>query len=266
MSERHKLVDHYGGWNHSRPDHRRFHVDPSGIKVLAEVDPRKEMPPIFDQLQLGSCTANAANGAFEYDAWLDLGKDTGPLSRMWTYFQERKLERSLGQGDTGAMGHDAFRTAKSVGICAEKDWPYDPRRYNDPAYFDPKSPPLAAVHDEAHYKLKKAYGTPPRSEAYFKQVLSNKQTIAFGFSVYESFESSEVAKSGIVPMPGMDEQQLGGHECLVVGYLKSVPNYFLVRNSWGTAWGIKGYFLMPVAYVLDANLSGDWVTITRPLA
>lgn len=265
MSDRHRLAHNYGGWKPSRPDHRRRHVDSSGIKVRPEVDPRADLPLVFDQMQLGSCTANATDAAFEYDSWLDVGVDYGTLSRMWTYWQERKLESELGQGDTGAMGHDAFRVAKSIGICAEADWPYDPAKYNDPAYFDPAMPPYAAVQGASHYMLTKTYGTPAQTEAVFKQVLSNRQTIAFGFSVYESFESPDVARSGIVPMPGMDEQQLGGHEVLLVGYLKAMPNYFLVRNSWGTGWGIGGYFLMPVAYVLDSNLSGDWITITRPL-
>ena len=98
-----------------------------------------------------------------------------------------------------------------------------------------------------------------------KAVLSNRQTIAFGFTVYESFESQEVAQTGIVPMPTRDERTLGGHEVLLVGYLKNEPNYGLVRNSWGTSWGMAGYFLMPWAYLMDANLASDFRTIRRPM-
>ena len=97
-----------------------------------------------------------------------------------------------------------------------------------------------------------------------KAALSNRQTIAFGFTVYESFESPEVGKSGIVPLPNRNEKVLGGHEVLLVGYLKDETNYGLVRNSWGPGWGMGGYFLMPWAYLLDANLASDFRTIRRP--
>jgi len=94
-------------------------------------------------------------------------------------------------------------------------------------------------------------------------VLSNKQTIAFGFSVYDAFEGDDVAKSGIVPLPSRGQKVKGGHEVLLVGYLKDEPNYGLVRNSWGTDWGLKGYFLMPWAYLLDTHLASDFRTIRR---
>jgi C1A family cysteine protease len=65
-------------------------------------------------------------------------------------------------------------------------------------------------------------------------------------------------------MPGRGEKVLGGHEVLLVGYLREEVNYGLVRNSWGTGWGMEGYFLMPWAYMLDANLASDFRTIRRP--
>ena len=103
----------------------------------------------------------------------------------------------------------------------------------------------------------------PRNLDSIKAVLSVRQTMAFGFTVYESFESAEVAKTGIVPMPARGERTLGGHEVLLVGYVKDQVNYGLVRNSWGDGWGLKGYFLMPWSYILDANLASDFRTIRR---
>lgn len=252
-----RLKQHYGGWR-PNPFHQHMAVaDHSGIKVLPEVDPRADLPPVFDQGQLGSCTANATAGCFQYDTIVD-GKDCGPLSRLWVYYQERKLEGELGQGDTGAIGSDAFKAAATVGVCSEADWPYDISTFQGPV-------PAAATADERHYVLSKPYrAVTPTIEAC-KAVLSNRQTVAFGFTVYESFESSEVASTGIVPMPNpAREQVLGGHEVLCVGYLKSEPEYALVRNSWGTGWGIAGYCLMPWKLLLGKQLgSGDWMTIVR---
>jgi C1A family cysteine protease len=195
------------------------------------------------------------------------GNFTGPLSRLWIYYQERKLEGVLEQGDTGARGYDAFSVARQVGIPAESRWPYDIATFQGP-------PPDRATRDEDFYRLTKRYATPPLTKHGFKQVLSNQQTIAFGFAVYESFETSAVAKTGIVPMPKDGEEILGGHEVLAVGYLKSEPNHVLVRNSWGSrqtggrGWGIDGtgYFLMPWRMILDSAICGDWTTILRPVA
>ena len=54
----------------------------------------------------------------------------------------------------------------------------------------------------------------------------------FGFSVYESFMSAEVARTGEVPLPPRGEQLIGGHAVLAVGYDDAIQR-FIVRNSWG---------------------------------
>jgi C1A family cysteine protease len=112
-------------------------------------------------------------------------------------------------------------------------------------------------------RLDKPYKVVERSVDAIKAVLSNHQTMAFGFSVYESFESAQVEASGIVPMPGLSERMLGGHEVLAVGYLADHPDHVLCRNSWGSTWGMLGYFLMPWEYLMNANLSDDFRTIVR---
>ena len=70
-----------------------------------------------------------------------------------------------------------------------------------------------------------------------------------------------MAKSGVLNLPGSGEGVVGGHAVLAVGY-DDVAQRFIVRNSWGTSWGLDGYFTMPYAYLCDANLSDDLWTIT----
>lgn len=243
------------GWKPSLPDLRDHIADTSELPILDEVDPRAELPAVFDQGQLGSCTANAVAAAVEYDAKLN-GSDPGSLSRLWIYYYERKLEGAPADQDTGAMGRDGFKVCHKLGVPLERDWPYNI------AEFSEEPPP--SLGDEARAHRISNYRVIPRNLDSMKAVLSNRQTIAFGFSVYESFESANVASSGIVALPTRNEKALGGHEVLLVGYLKDQTNYGLVRNSWGSGWGLGGYFLMPWAYLLDAHLASDFRTIGRP--
>jgi C1A family cysteine protease len=92
--------------------------------------------------------------------------------------------------------------------------------------------------------------------------LANGRPIVIGFSVYDSFESQEVAQTGMVPMPGSNESMLGGHAVLLVGY-DDPRQLWIVRNSWGESWGDKGYFYMPYQYLTDPGLADDfWVLNT----
>ncbi len=245
---------HRYGWKPSLPDLRDHVADASGLPILEEVDPRADLPPVFDQGHLGSCTANAVAAAVEYDAKLN-SSDPGGLSRLWIYYFERKLEGAPTDQDTGAFGRDGFKVCNKLGVPPEKDWPYDIAQFS-------VQPPTSLDAEAAQHRISN-YRVVPRNLDSMKAVLSNRQTIAFGFSVYEAFESQEVAKTGIVPLPNRDEKLLGGHEVLLVGYLKDQPNYGLVRNSWGADWGLQGYFLMPWAYLLDTHLASDFRTIRR---
>src|SRR5439155_1022234 len=79
----------------------------------------------------------------------------------------------------------------------------------------------------------------------------------FGFTVYSSFESQQVAETGVVPMPEPTEKVMGGHAVLAVGYDDDAKT-FIVRNSWAAGWGQNGYFTMPYAYLTTRGLSSDF--------
>lgn len=243
------------GWLRSPEDRRDKVANPAGLFIKDEVDPRKgvKMPGIYDQGNLGSCTSNAVGAALQFDRNLDLAPDHYRRpSRLDIYYGERMLEGSPANEDTGAYGRDAFKFASQTGYLMERAWPYDINTFAGP-------PP----EGKTRHKLTKPYAVVPRDVDQIKAVLSNHQTMAFGFTVYDSFESMKVAVSGVVPMPGTGERIVGGHEVLAVGYLADHPDHVLCRNSWGTSWGMSGYFLMPWKYLMDSDLSDDFRTIVR---
>ena len=238
------------GWHPSVDDQRNIRADVAGLPIHQEVDPRGNMPDAYDQGQLGSCTANAYAGAVEYDDILYNGR-FGTPSRLAIYYGEREREGTI-SSDAGAFGHDAFKDGRKYGVAPESLWPYVPSRFAD-------RPPREYLEKRRDHRVLE-YRHPYPAIHAFKRVLSNRQTIAFGFSVYESFESLDVERTGIVPLPDPSERMLGGHEVLCVGYLESHPWHALVRNSWGPEWGMGGYCLMPWRMILDGD---DWRTIYR---
>ena len=242
------------GWIPDIPDVRDklyAAVRPIPAALPPVVDLRANCSPVEDQGQFGSCTANALVGALEFLELKDKVRFSN-LSRLFLYYNERSIEGSVGS-DSGAMLRDGIKTLAKQGVCSETNWPYDISGFT-------KKPPKGCYQEaEKHQILSYA-----RLEAVdeMRATLAEGFPFVFGFSVYESFESAQVAKNGIVNLPETGERQLGGHAVLAVGY-DDASKRFTVRNSWGTGWGMKGYFTIPYAYLQNRSLSDDFWTIRR---
>jgi C1A family cysteine protease len=244
---------HGYGWTPDLPDHRDYlySANPKLISALpAKVDLRPQCPAVYDQGQLGSCTANAIAGAFEFDQMKQNIPSWVP-SRLFIYYNERVMEGTV-SSDSGAQIRDGIKSIGQQGVCPEIDWPYIITQF--------AVKPSASDYTIAAQNKAITYQRVARTLPQMKGCLAEGYGWVFGFTVYESFESPQVAQTGIVPMPTSGETVLGGHAVLCVGY-DDTQQRFIVRNSWGPGWGIQGYFLMPYAYLLDANLSDDFWTV-----
>jgi C1A family cysteine protease len=215
------------------------------------VDLRAGCPPVYDQGELGSCTANAIGAAIEFDQRKQKLPQPFTPSRLFIYYNERALEGSI-PTDSGAMLRDGIKVVASQGACPESMWPYVESRF--------AKRPAARCYEAGREHPALRYSRLPQSLRQMKACLAAGYPFLFGFTVYESFESDEVAASGITPMPTAWEVTLGGHAVMAVGY-DDASSRFLVRNSWTAEWGLGGYFTLPYAYLADRNLADDFWTI-----
>jgi len=242
------------GWIPDIPD-QRDHLYAAPIEALKElptqVDLRSHCPPVYDQGQLGSCTANAIGAAVQFVRAKQGQKPDFPPSRLFIYYNERAIEGTV-SSDSGAMIRDGIKSVAKQGACPESEWPYVISHFMEK--------PSAQCYTDAQKYKAVLYKRVIRNLNQMKGCLAAGYPFVFGFTVYESFESQQVAQTGDMPMPGPKEQILGGHAVLAVGY-DDQHQRFIVRNSWGPDWGAKGYFTMPYAYLTDSNLSDDFWTV-----
>src|SRR5213075_165122 len=242
------------GWIPDIPDQRDYlyAAPPAFLRALpARIDLRKQCPPVYDQGQLGSCTANAIGGAIEFDQMKEKLPQIFIPSRLFVYYNERVIEGTV-DSDSGAMLRDGIKTVAKQGACPEPMWPYLINKF--------KTKPSAACYAEAAKHTAVSYQRLVQSLSQMKGCLASGYPFVFGFTVYESFESDAVKTSGHAPMPKWNERPVGGHAVMAVGYDES-KQWFLVRNSWGAEWGMKGYFTMPYAYLIQPGLASDFWTI-----
>lgn len=241
----------YGfGWKRDRPDSRDLLFVPKLMAVtLSDVDLRPKMPKIFDQGELGSCTANASTAVLEYAEKKQGDKDWDRLSRLEVYYRSRELEGTTGE-DAGAELRDSFKVLGKWGAARERFWPYDISK------FAVAPPDSLARSDRYHRALE--YRSVASSATDMIGCLNEGFPFAFGFDVYESFYG--VTPSNPLYNPGPGEQYVGGHAVVCVGF-SLARNAWIVRNSWSSDWGENGHFYVPVGW-MQRNAFDAW-TVTK---
>lgn len=242
------------GWKPQLPDIRdkKYVATVERLQTLPEVvDLRGTCPPVYDQGDLGSCTANAIAAAIQFEE-MKQGEPSVMPSRLFIYNNERIAEGDL-ESDGGAEIRDGIKVVSSLGVCPESEFPYLD------ALLTMK--PSAQCYADAKKYAVVNYRAVSQDLNQLKACLASGYVFPFGITVYESFESDQVAQTGMVPMPTPDETVVGGHAICAVGYDDS-KQAFIVRNSWGSGWGIAGYFYLPYDYVINENLASDFWQIS----
>ncbi len=228
----------------------------TGVVLPASVDLRHMFLPAFDQGSYGTCTCNGAASQMEYELLRQHVGVPYHRSRSFPYYWSGFMEGNT--GDTGRDPVDVFRAVNVYGDCPEKDWPYYP------TVLIGEKPTSAALKAAERRRFLQWYSVP-------KDVTAVKQALAYGYSVgialevWSSFEAPETLRTGIIPLPGPDEELLGGHYMVLGGYadaaLPGVPaGHFVVLNSWGLGVGVRGWMFLPYAFITGTAPRGDVLT------
>lgn len=230
------------------------------------VDLRPWFSPIEDQLNLGSCTANAGVGLVEYYQRRAFGKHID-ASRLFLYKATRNLLSWT--GDTGAYLRSTLEALVLFGVPPEEYWKYDVSKFDEEpgAFLYAFSQSYKAMN---YYRYDPPGTTAANLLARIKLNLAAGLPAFFGFTVYSSY--SQAQATGKFPFPTSKEKVVGGHAVVAAGYDDKVKikntnigggettGAFLIRNSWGEGWGSAGYGWLPYEYVLK-GLATDWWSI-----
>ena len=254
-------------------------IAPSAAPTISEkVDLREWCSSIENQGSIGSCTAHAAVGVVEYFQRRAFGRYIDG-SRLFVYKATRNLMGVT--GDTGAWLRNTMGALALCGVPPERYWKYTDKKPPAPEgvrTFDDEPPAFVYAVADNYEALRYFCHDPLGRNVPPDTVLSRvKSFIAagipsmFGFFGFPSFGKSNVP--GGIPYPCPGEKAQWGHAIVAVGYddkmkikntqcNKETEGAFLIRNSWGTGWGDKGYGWLPYDYVLS-KLAVDFWSLLR---
>ena len=243
------------GWVPDRPDRRDLRFQGTAAAVEVTPDWSAGMPAAFNQGRIGSCTGNmfAAQAYFLRLKANPVDKERWIPSRLFAYYVARMREGTT-RADAGAMIRDVLAGAITEGICPEPLWPY--------SELCVTLEPSPEAFERAQFCEVLDYRRVDNTNVDELFAALQAGPLCAGFTLYDSFESTDVTRTGVVPMPDGNEGIVGGHALwLCRGDRRRGLVKF--RNSWGPGWGARGYGWFPLEYVTDGDLAADFWAVNQ---
>lgn len=222
-------------------------IDPNFLPK--SIDLRPTWGSILDQSDLGSCVSNSVAYCVRYCFKKENLGNFDP-SRLFIYYNGRKIGGYPINQDTGLSVRDGYKSVAQQSVCSEIKWPYLPNKFST----QPNDDCYKAAREHKTFR----YLSLNSDVNQLKKCLKDGYPISFGAALFDSFMTSAVAKTGIVPTPDASkDSRAGGHCMTIVGYDDDKKS-FLVCNNWGQNWGIKGFCWIKYDYILNKNLVSDF--------
>jgi C1A family cysteine protease len=218
---------------------------PRQALLPTRVDLREHDAPVYDQGDLGACTAFAMGKGMREHMQRRDHERVAPLSALFLYYEARKRQGTVRQ-DSGSTITEGMTVLKGVGCATDESWPYDVPRFK-------LKPSKAAYATASEYRISDATQLAELDDV--RATLARGKTVAFGFLVYTSF--GKIGKDGVMKMPAKGDKVMGGHAVLAVGY-DDRKRQLIVRNSWGKSWADEGYFYMPYEFAKDRERADEF--------
>ncbi|KAK6956249.1 hypothetical protein Daesc_001523 [Daldinia eschscholtzii] len=238
---------------------------PVNKQVGLGVDLRKYLSEAYDQQEMGSCTAHAVAGAFEFAVRKGGIPDFSP-SRLYIWYYARLNNKYSGDPngdikyDVGISVREALMVLSS-GVCSESHWSYEcsisdakTRKFPPGAKAATEPDKYARRNARQYTATYKEIGSKNLHDKLI-QCLDSGFPFIFSTNLYDQFDKYFNEKKGYViesPKGIKITSEEDGHSLLAVGYVPGdtpKSELFIIRNSWGTDWGDRGHFYMPYSYM-----------------
>jgi len=214
------------------------------------VDLRGSFTPVKTQGTLGACSAFALVSIFEYI--LKKSDPSNPdLSERFAYYNALLKSNKGKINDEGSSLYSIVETMSAEGVATEELCPYAEslEKPSDEAYADGLK---RLVKIAKNVSIKHKAITSALAEGY---------PVAISLKVFDSFVAD---KNGFIYRPKEDEIALGNcgnHAMVICGY-SELDKIYIVRNSWGTSFGDRGYCYIPFSYIDDPAMTNQACIIT----
>lgn len=231
------------GVSQSPADYRDYqYVSPFTAEQIAEdkkldLRGKVDLIRIEQQGSIGSCVGNGVTSTMEQFTDVE-------LSRMFLYNATKAYEGRLGQ--EGLYTRNAYKVARSSGVCTEYDYPYD-------LDLDNIKPP-EEIYALADYKIDRfecvVVSKSPLNRDWrvhnIKSALKEGFLVGFAMAVTNSLY--ELTGPETTHKYDITAPNIGGHYMYIVGYDDEYRS-FIIANSWGTSWGDGGFAYLPYSIV-----------------